>query len=110
MPVTGPRYKVEKIKGGIAEGFFFKLTHAILTSASSKGTAFPSSHCAVAGIVVLCAARFDLITFAVLCPLGAGLVIGTVYARFHYAVDAVTGTVLAGVVFGFTPYLYRFLS
>ncbi len=110
MPVTGPRYKFEKIKGHLADGFFFKLVHAILSGASSKGTAFPSSHCAIAVIVVLYAARYDQIAFTVLCPFGTGLVISTVYGRFHYAVDAVAGTVLAGVMFGLAPYLYRLLS
>ena len=109
MPVAGPRYNAEKIKGYLSEGFFHRLTHSILSRASSKGTAFPSSHCAIAVIVVLCAARYDLIAFTVLCPFGVGLVVGTVYGRFHYAVDAIAGTVLAGVVFGLDSYLYRLL-
>lgn len=107
MPVAGPRYKYEKIKGPLAEGFIHKFAHVVLSRASSKGTAFPSSHCALAVIVVLCAAYHDLIAFAVLCPLGTGLVVGTVYGRFHYAIDAVVGTALAVVVFGLVTFLYR---
>lgn len=110
MPVTGPRYKFEKIKGHLADGFFFKLVHAILSSTASKGTAFPSSHCAIAVIVVLSAARYDLLAFIVLCLFGVGLVISTVYGRFHYAIDAVAGAVLAVIVFGLAPYLFRMLS
>ena len=109
MPVLGPYYKFEKIRGPLADGFFFKLVHAILSSAASKGTAFPSSHCAIAVIVVLYAARYHPIAFTVLCPFGVGLVVGTVYGRIHYAVDTIVGTVLAVIIFGVAPYLYRSL-
>ena len=109
MPVVGPYYQFEKIRGPLANGFFFKLVHMILASAASKGTAFPSSHCAIGVIVVLYAARYDPVAFAIMCPFGVGLVIGTVYARMHYAVDAILGTVLAIVIFGAAPYLYRLL-
>ena len=109
VPVMGPYYKFEKIRGSLADGLFFKLVHMILSSAASKGTAFPSSHCAIGVIVVLYAARYDPVAFAIMCPFGVGLVIGTVYARMHYAVDAILGTVLAVVVFGAAPYLYRWL-
>ncbi len=109
MPVMGPRYKFEKISGPLAEGYVFQLVHRILSGASSKGTAFPSSHCAIGVIVVLYAARYHPMAFTVLCPFGIGLVVGTVYGRFHYAVDAIVGTALAVVVFGAAPYLYRLL-
>ena len=109
MPVMGPRYKFEKISGPLAEGYVFKLVHMILSGASSKGTAFPSSHCAIGVIVVLYAARYDPVAFAIMCPFSVGLVLGTVYGRFHYALDAIVGTVLAGVVFGAAPHLYRLL-
>ena len=109
MPVMGPYYNFEKIRGPLADSFFFKLVHMILSMASSKGTAFPSSHCAIGAIVVLYAARYDPLTFIIMCPFGVGLVIGTVYGRMHYAVDAIVGTVLAVVVFVAAPYLYRLL-
>ena len=109
MPVMGPYYKFEKIRGPLTDGFFFKLVHMILASAASKGTAFPSSHCAIGVIVVLYAARYDPTAFAIMCPFGVGLVVATVYARIHYAVDAILGTVLVIVIFGAAPYLYRLL-
>ena len=109
VPVMGPYYKLEKIRGPLADGLFFKLVHMILSSAASKGTAFPSSHCAIGVIVVLYAARYDPVAFAIMCPFGVGLVIATVYARMHYAVDTILGTVLAAAVFGAAPHLYRLL-
>ena len=109
MPVMGPRYKFERVRGRLADGFFFKLIHMILSGASSKGTAFPSSHCAIGVIVVLYAARYDPVAFAIMCPFGVGLIVGTVYGRFHYALDAILGTVLGVVIFGAAPHLYRLL-
>lgn len=110
MPVAGPRYLFEKINGRLANGLFHRLTHTILSIGSSKGTAFPSSHSAIAVIVLLYAMRYDTFAFIILCPFCVGLVIGTVYGRFHYAIDAVAGTILAGVIFGIASTLYRLLS
>ena len=109
MPVMGPYYKFQKISGPLSDRSFFRLVHMILSTAASKGTAFPSSHCAIGVIVVLYAAHYHPVAFAIMCPFGVGLVIATVYARMHYAVDAILGTVLAIAIFGVAPYLYRLL-
>ena len=61
-------------------------------------------------IVVLYAAHYHPIVFAILCPFGLGLIVGTVYGRFHYALDAILGTVLAIAIFGVAPHLYRLWS
>ena len=101
LPATGPRYLFEKIQGPLSKGFFFKLIHAIVSRGSSKGTAFPSSHVSLSVVVLLCALRYDSTAFLILLPMCIGLTIGTVYGRFHYAIDALVGAVLAGIVFGF---------
>lgn len=110
LPVAGPRYVFEKIGGRLANGFLHRLTHIILSMGSSKGTAFPSSHSAIAVVVLLYAMRYDTLAFIILCPFCVGLVIGTVYGRFHYAVDTIAGTVLAGVIYGTAAALYRLHS
>ena len=109
MPVAGPRYFEEKIKEPLSNAPLCKLTHAILSRASTKGTAFPSSHSAVAIVVLLCAARYDLVSFVILFPLCTGLVVGTVYGRFHYALDAVAGVLLGVLTFGLYPIVYGWL-
>ena len=109
MPVAGPRYFVEKIKEPMSNAPLCKLTHAILSRASTKGTAFPSSHSAVAIVVLLCAARYDLVSFVILFPFCTGLVVGTVYGRFHYALDAVAGVLLGVLTFGLYPIVYGWL-
>ena len=109
MPVAGPRYFEEKIKEPLSNAPLCKLTHAILSRASTKGTAFPSSHSAVAIVVLLCAARYDLVSFVILLPFCTGLVVGTVYGRFHYALDAVAGVLLGVLTFGLYPIVYQWL-
>lgn len=99
IPATGPRYHFDKIEGKLAAGFFFRLTHAILSTGSSKGTAFPSSHVSLSVIVLLCALRYDTTAFLILLPLCTGLTLGTVFGRFHYAIDALAGAVLAMLIF-----------
>ena len=106
LPATGPRYLFEKIHGPLSKGFFFRLTHAIVSRGSSKGTAFPSSHVSLSVVVLLCALRYDSTAFLVLLPVCIGLTISTVYGRFHYAVDALAGAVLAGIVFGITTIFF----
>ena len=110
MPVAGPRYVFEKINGQLANGRFHRLTHIIVSRGSSKGTAFPSSHTAIAVVVLFYAMRYDMFAFIILCPFCVGLVFGTVYGRFHYAVDAIAGTVLASVIFGIATTIFRLLS
>ena len=105
LPATGPRYLFEKTQGRLSKGFFFRLTHSILSRGSSKGTAFPSSHVSLSVIVLLCALRYDITAFLILLPMCVGLTLGTVYGRFHYAIDGLAGAVLAGIVFGITTLL-----
>ena len=102
LPTTGPRYLFEKIQGKLSKGFLFRVTHSIVSRGSSKGTAFPSSHVSLSVIVLLYALRYDSTAFLILLPMCIGLTLGTVYGRFHYAIDALVGAALAGIVFGIT--------
>lgn len=95
FPVAGPRYLFPKIEGPPAEGALFGLVHAILEGASSKGTAFPSSHVAAAGAAVWTAGLEDRRWGWLLALPWLALTAGTVYGRFHYAVDALAGVVMA---------------
>ncbi|MXV73360.1 hypothetical protein F4Z99_03665 [Candidatus Poribacteria bacterium] len=106
LPVTGPRYLFEKIQGPLSKGFFFKLVHSVVSRGSSKGTAFPSSHVSLSVIVLLCAFRHDSTAFLILLPMCVGLTLSTVYGRFHYAIDALVGAILAGIIFLLTTILF----
>lgn len=98
FPVTGPFYEFPEIGGPLADGLFYRFVHWVLADGGSMGAAFPSSHVAVAVTIVLVTWRVDRAVSAVMLPFVVGLVIGTVYGRFHYGVDALGGVLTAFVL------------
>lgn len=98
FPVAGPFYGFPSIGGALAEGPFYRLVHTVLADGGSRGAAFPSSHVAVAVGIVLVSRRHDRTLFVAMTPVVAGLAVGTVYGRFHYAVDALAGVLFALVM------------
>lgn len=105
FPVAGPRYDYPAIDGPQAGGFFFALVHGVLEAGSSKGTAFPSSHVAAAVTAWLAAGRESRGVLRGLAPFAVALTLGTVYGRFHYAVDAAAGLAVALVCWRAAPWI-----
>jgi len=56
----------------------------------------PSSHVAVALVVLVYARRHHRLLYYLLSPLVASLLISTVYGRFHYISDVVAGLLVGG--------------
>jgi membrane-associated phospholipid phosphatase len=101
FPVAGPRYLFPPAENAATAVAPARLARALLEAGSAWGTAFPSSHVAIA-VVASAAAWRDWHRFgAVLAPLAALLCLGTVYGQFHYAVDTVAGTAVAIAVLFF---------
>jgi membrane-associated phospholipid phosphatase len=71
---------------------------------ASRG-AFPSLHCAVTFITLAYAWKYAKGLFAVLLPMGAALVVSTVYLRHHYVIDILAGLALAIVAYAVAPAL-----
>ncbi len=59
---------------------------------------FPSGHVEVTIVVLALARRDHRRLYRVLLPIGAGLVLSTVYLRVHYVVDVLAGAALAAPV------------
>lgn len=94
FPVAGPYHyyglpDVSTFGGGIAS-----LAHGLVRSGSSLGTAFPSSHTAIAVAVWVAAFRLERRVFWGLALVVPALAVGTVYGGFHYAVDTAAGVVV----------------
>lgn len=98
FPVAGPHYQFPIIDGPQATGPLYQFVHRVLENGGSKGAAFPSSHVAVAVAVLIVLWRHDRALFAWLVPFVVGLVVGTVYGRFHYGVDTLAGLLAAFVL------------
>jgi membrane-associated phospholipid phosphatase len=98
FPVAGPRYCFPPAENAATAVGVARLTRGLLEGGSAWGTAFPSSHVAVALVAAAAAWRHWRPLGAVLVPAAVLLALGTVYGQLHYAVDALAGALLAGAV------------
>ena len=97
FPVAGPRYfwtsPASADPGPIRAAAVW-----LLETRSSRGTAFPSSHVAVAVTQSILAVRYFGKRGTIIGTLGLGLALGAVYGGFHYAIDVVAGVVVGAVM------------
>ena len=98
FPVAGPRYVFAAADNAATAVPMAALAHRLLERGSAWGTAFPSSHVAVALVAAVCAWRGFRPLGAVLLPAALLLSLGTVYGQLHYGVDALAGAALAAFV------------
>ena len=98
FPVAGPRYEWTAPRM-VFDGPVRRLVLRVLAAGSSKGTAFPSSHVAVATVQSILAFRWSRRTGLLLCALTSCLAIAAVFGGFHYGVDVLAGSGL-GLVTG----------
>ena len=94
-PVEGPRYFLaaqftEPLRGYV----FVPLVRSIIDNAAIHGGCMPSSHVAVALVVLVWAYRTYRRLALVLTPLVVTLTFATVWGRFHYVADVVVGIVV----------------
>ncbi len=109
-PVEGPRYAIPHLHPGTVVGpFFVKLVKFVIDKGAIHGGCMPSSHVAVAVIVLMALYRGARNWFWALLPLVMGLAVGTVYGRFHYVSDVVVGLAIAPASFAIAKrWLKRF--
>lgn len=110
IPAYGPRNIYEKIKDHRSNGFFFRLTHKLLQKGSTPGTAFPSGHTGVSSAVLLTTWHLNTPLFYYIVPFGVGLIISTIYGRFHYIIDMIFGFLYALIVFFVATSLVSYYS
>lgn len=102
MPVQGPRYQLVdfyylKLVGII----FVPLTQFVVKVGGLHGGCMPSSHVAVALVVLIYSIKYQKKLAWILGPLIISLFVSTIYGRFHYLSD-----VVAGLLVGFLSYLF----
>ncbi len=90
FPVAGPRY-LWRPGPEIAAGPIRRFTLWILEARSSRGTAFPSSHVAVATTQSILAVVYFGRRGVLVGALSTLLALGAVYGGFHFAIDVVAG-------------------
>ena len=99
IPALGPRfaqaseYTVSLTTTPIARS----INDTINSLEKTKFDVFPSGHTMISVAVLLVAWKRARDVFWVLLPIATGLVISTVYCRYHYVIDVFAGTALAFV-------------
>jgi len=110
VPAVGPRFAVHHAgplpRGGVSQ----VIDHTLDWLESNKRDCFPSGHTMVVIAVLLEAARRSKKTFWIFLPFAVGLVLATVYCRYHYVADVLAGLTLAFVTVPLGNALYRRFS
>jgi len=100
FPVAGPRYAFALAHNPATEVTPARLAQWLLDRGDSWGAAFPSSHVAASVVATGMAWRHWRVLGLVLAPFTIGLVLAVVYGQFHYAVDALSGLMVAAAMLG----------
>ncbi len=95
-PVEGPRFYLADQLGPPLEGYIFvPLVQSIIERGAIHGGCVPSTHSAIALIVLIWAYRTYHRLAIVLTPFVITLFMGTVWGHYHYITDVVVGLIMA---------------
>ena len=111
FPAIGPRFTITHLQSTDLRGFILTapIQELLNRLEGIKRDAFPSGHTAITLTVVYLAWRYEKRLFAVFLPVAIALIVSTVYCRYHYVVDVISGIALAliTIVLGEKYYGYR---
>lgn len=111
LPAVGPRFTLEHAAGLQGNGVTSAIQETLNNLENTKTDAFPSGHTAIALMSLFYAWRSrERVLTAVLIPFVTGLVIATVYLRYHYVIDVIAGIALAAVTIVIAPRLQAALE
>ena len=79
------------------------LRHALHTAEANKRDCFPSGHTYISLVVLFSAWRYQRRVFLPYLFVISGLILGTLYLRYHYVIDLVVGALLAWLVMKSIP-------
>lgn len=95
VPAIGPRYTLSHAgplpRGAISQA----IDHTLDVLEKNKRDCFPSGHTMVLVAILLEAHRRSKKTFWAFLPFAVGLILATVYCRYHYVADVIAGLALA---------------
>ena len=98
FPVESPRwFLADQYINTITGPLLRPMVDYIIASGGLHGGGMPSSHVAVALVIMFCSLRYYPLLGRVLVPINILLAAGTVWGRFHYVSDVVAG-ILVGIL------------
>jgi membrane-associated phospholipid phosphatase len=114
VPAIGPRFLPEIVEAQtkpLTGVWLFQPIREMLDRAEGlTRDCFPSGHTELTLLVLYYARRFHRKTFWWLLPVGSGVIISTVYLRYHYVVDVAAGALFAIAIVTIAKPLYQILS
>ena len=112
VPALGPRYYLAgQFTHGLMRDSFARAINSTLNFLEGTNRdAFPSGHTEIVMIVLMYAWRYRRWFFWAALPLASGLVLATMYLRYHYVVDVIAGAALAPICVWAADWLYGKLA
>ncbi len=109
FPAVGPRFTQIDLYSVPLEGSFLTdfVRDTLNAIEHNKRDCMPSGHTQIALMVLFLARRFEGTLFYPFLPVVSGLILSTVYLRYHYVIDLIVGTALAVGCLLIAPRLYR---
>jgi len=109
FPAIGPRFTQAHLysiplEGSVITDFVRDTLNAL---EHNKRDCMPSGHTQIALMVLFLARRYERVIFYLFLPVVSGLILSTVYLRYHYVIDLMAGTALAIACVLIGPRLYR---
>ncbi len=108
LPAIGPRYTLAHLYSVPLEGSFLTdlVRDGLNALEQNKRDVMPSGHTQIALIVLYLAYHYERFLFYAFVPIIIGLIISTVYLRYHYVIDLFVGVLMAVGCMVIGPRLY----
>lgn len=113
VPAIGPRFTLGHLQSGGLQLFPFieRIQDVLNGLEKNKTDAFPSGHTAISLLSLYYAWKNgEKGLFAGLVPVVTGLIMSTVYLRYHYVIDVIAGIALTVLTVYLAPILFTALS
>lgn len=111
FPVASPMYFMpEKYSIPLEGGLFTYFSELIRQNLHFLGGSLPSPHCAAATVILWACYKYSRKTFYVILPSIILLYISTIYGRFHYFMDSLTGILTGYLAILIYPLLIKMVD
>jgi membrane-associated phospholipid phosphatase len=109
FPAIGPRYALTSFHSVPLEGTWITdfVRDTLNALEHNKRDCMPSGHTQIVLMVLYLACRYEKFLFYVFFPIICGLILSTVYLRYHYVIDLFAGVGFAIASLIIAPRLYR---
>ncbi|MDF1543788.1 MAG: phosphatase PAP2 family protein [bacterium] len=107
FPIEGPRwfYRADYINQ-VQGPLFRQMVDWVIANGAVRGGCMPSTHFAVALVILLYCFKHFKKTAWLLLPVDIGLAAGTVWGRFHYLSDVIVGGIIGATAYWFVEKHY----